>query len=414
MVQITPDALAKLENALRANPSDVNTRFKLLMYYYSRGMREQRMEQLLWLIENDPESHVHQRYPWSPQEPAQDFARIRAAWLKQAELHPASAVVLGNAGFSLIFQDPEKAEQYLKKARELEPANGRWSAPLVTLYAGLIQTNSGEMAKRIQEELLASNDAQVVGSVGRALGKSEFGEQLLERARALDPQNPWWKPEVATTGNTPGRIRVGGNVQQAKLLRKVEAEYPPLARQARIQGTVRFDVIIGKDGKVSNVTVVNGHPLLIPSATDAVRQYEYQPTLLNGQPVEVVTQADVNFTIGGAPAPSVGIVMKRFEPSQGSAAMIMRVSDGPMPKLINAPKPDYPPLAQQARIQGTVRFSVVIDKNGRVVNSRLDSGHPLLVPAAQEAVRQYEYEPTLNNGQPVEVATQVEVNFRLP
>ncbi len=85
-----------------------------------------------------------------------------------------------------------------------------------------------------------------------------------------------------------------------------------------------------------------------------------------------------------------------------------------MPKLINAPKPDYPPLAQQARIQGTVRFSVVIDKNGKVVNSRLDSGHPLLVPAAQEAVRQYEYEPTLNNGQPVEVATQVEVNFRLP
>ncbi len=131
MVQITPAALAKLENALRANPYDVDTRFKLLMYYYSRGMREQRMEQLLWLIENHPESQVHQRYPWSPQEPAQDFAQIRAAWLKQAELHPASAVVLGNAGFSLIFQDPEKAEQYLKKAVNWSRQTGGGARALV-------------------------------------------------------------------------------------------------------------------------------------------------------------------------------------------------------------------------------------------------------------------------------------------
>jgi protein TonB len=73
--------------------------------------------------------------------------------------------------------------------------------------------------------------------------------------------------------------------------------YPPLARQARISGVVRFNAVIGTDGKVQNLTLVQGHPLLVPAAQEAVKGYVYQPTLLNGQPVEVVTQIDVNFTL---------------------------------------------------------------------------------------------------------------------
>jgi protein TonB len=96
---------------------------------------------------------------------------------------------------------------------------------------------------------------------------------------------------------TPQRIRVGGNVQSAKLIRQPKPSYPPLAKQARIQGTVRFNAIIGKDGTIQNLTLVSGHPLLVPSATEAVKQWVYQPTLLNGEPVEVVTQIDVNFTL---------------------------------------------------------------------------------------------------------------------
>jgi TonB family protein len=99
--------------------------------------------------------------------------------------------------------------------------------------------------------------------------------------------------------STPGvqRIPVGGNVQPAKLISQPVPEYPPLARQARIQGTVRFNVLIGADGRVIEITLVSGHPLLMQAATAAVKGYVYQPTLLNGQPVEVVTQVDVNFTI---------------------------------------------------------------------------------------------------------------------
>jgi periplasmic protein TonB len=96
---------------------------------------------------------------------------------------------------------------------------------------------------------------------------------------------------------TPKQIRVGGQVQAAKLVRQPKPVYPPLAKQARIQGTVRFNAIIGKDGTIQNLQMVSGHPLLVQSATDAVKQWVYQPTLLNGEPVEVVTQIDVNFTL---------------------------------------------------------------------------------------------------------------------
>jgi TonB family protein len=97
----------------------------------------------------------------------------------------------------------------------------------------------------------------------------------------------------------PDRIRVGGGVQARNLITQVDPIYPPLAMQARIQGVVRFTVVIGKDGRVSKIELVNGHPLLVAAASDAVHQWVYKPTLLNGEPVEVVTQVDVNFMLAG-------------------------------------------------------------------------------------------------------------------
>jgi len=107
------------------------------------------------------------------------------------------------------------------------------------------------------------------------------------------PPPPPEKPKPAT----PQRIRVGGNVQAANIAKMVRPTYPPLAKQARIQGTVRFNAVIAKDGTIQNLQVVSGHPLLIPAATEAVRQWVYKPTQLNGEPVEVQTQIDVNFTL---------------------------------------------------------------------------------------------------------------------
>src|SRR5882672_7334146 len=94
-----------------------------------------------------------------------------------------------------------------------------------------------------------------------------------------------------------GPLRVGGNVQAARIINRVQPVYPPLARQTRISGTVRLHAIIGKDGMIQQLEVMNGHPLLQQAALDAVRQWRYQPTLLNGDPVEVDTTIDVIFSL---------------------------------------------------------------------------------------------------------------------
>jgi protein TonB len=86
-------------------------------------------------------------------------------------------------------------------------------------------------------------------------------------------------------------------VQQANLIRQVRPQYPPLAKAARVQGTVKFEAVIAKDGSIQNLKVVSGPPLLVNAALEAVKQWQYKPTLLNGEPVEVITTIDVNFTL---------------------------------------------------------------------------------------------------------------------
>lgn len=102
-------------------------------------------------------------------------------------------------------------------------------------------------------------------------------------------------PKPAETPAEP--IRVLYSLQEAKLLHKVTPAYPPLAKQARITGMVRLDATIGKDGRIEHLRVLSGHPLLIPATVEAIEQWVYRPTLLNGQPVEVVTMIDVHFTL---------------------------------------------------------------------------------------------------------------------
>jgi len=109
----------------------------------------------------------------------------------------------------------------------------------------------------------------------------------------LDPPRP--TPALAPATSAP--LRVGGKVQAAKIVHQVTPVYPPLARQARISGIVRLEAAISRSGTIESLQVMSGHPMLTQAALDAVRQWVYQPTLLNGQPVEVVTQIEVNFKL---------------------------------------------------------------------------------------------------------------------
>jgi protein TonB len=123
------------------------------------------------------------------------------------------------------------------------------------------------------------------GTPGGVLGS------ILSAAASAPPPPP--PPKAAT----PKRIRVGGQVEQAKLIFQPKPEYPPLAKMARIQGTVRLEAVISRDGTIQDLKVLSGHPLLVKSALEAVQRWRYQPTLLNGEPVEVITEVDVNFTL---------------------------------------------------------------------------------------------------------------------
>jgi periplasmic protein TonB len=106
-------------------------------------------------------------------------------------------------------------------------------------------------------------------------------------------------PTVAPKIATPQRVRVSSGVVSGLLLRRVNPVYPPLARQARIQGTVVLQAQISKTGDIENLQLISGHPMLAPAAIEAVKQWKYKPYLLNGEPVEVDTQVQVNFTLAG-------------------------------------------------------------------------------------------------------------------
>ena len=129
------------------------------------------------------------------------------------------------------------------------------------------------------------------GTIGGVVGGVIGGAPMSMIAPPPPPPPP---PPKA-----PSRIRVGGNVQKANIISQIKPRYPRLARQARISGQVVLEAIISRAGLVENLKVVKGHPLLIQSALQAVKQWRYKPTVLNGTPVEVITRITVNFNLRG-------------------------------------------------------------------------------------------------------------------
>ena len=92
-------------------------------------------------------------------------------------------------------------------------------------------------------------------------------------------------------------VRLGGNVLASKLVRRIVPQYPTLARNMRVSGTVKLHAVISRDGTVGDLQVLSGHPLLVEAALSAVRNWLYTPTLLNGEPVEVSALIEVHFTL---------------------------------------------------------------------------------------------------------------------
>ena len=155
-------------------------------------------------------------------------------------------------------------------------------------------TKIPEKVQMIKEEEAPPPEMSSAGVVGGVPGGVPGG-QMGGVIGGIISSTPVAVPKVAT----PQRVRVSLGVSQGLLIKKVQPVYPPLARQARIQGVVLLQAEISKDGTIENLRLISGHPMLAPAAIDAVKQWRYKPYLLNGEPVAVETQVQVNFSLSG-------------------------------------------------------------------------------------------------------------------
>lgn len=130
----------------------------------------------------------------------------------------------------------------------------------------------------------------VPGSTGNSGRRNGVFDSIESGTNVVVPPPP---PALSAH---PPRI---SRMMEGNLIHRVAPQYPPLARQARIQGTVVLRAMISRKGKIENVQIISGHPMLVKSAMDAVLQWRYRPYYLNNEPMEVETQVTVNFTLSG-------------------------------------------------------------------------------------------------------------------
>ncbi len=207
-------------------------------------------------------------------------------------------------------------------------------------------------------------------------------------------------------------VRVGGSVRPPIKVRDVKPAYPEIARTARVQGVVICEVLVGPDGKVAEAKVLRSIPLLDEAALDAVRQWEFAVTLLNGSPVPVIMTVTVNFVLDGG-TPNLGTPVQYGQAASWPADAVRVGGDIKPPARVVDVKAAYPAVAQQARVQGVVICEVLVGPDGRVMDARVLRSIPLLDQAAIDAVLQWVFTPTLLNGNPVPVIMTVTVNFTL-
>jgi len=179
---------------------------------------------------------------------------------------------------------PAAAPIKVVKQIQTEIINGQLRTP----------TKIPEKIQMIKEEDAPPPMNSMAGVVGGVPGGVPGG-QMGGVIGGIISSTPVSVPKAAT----PTRVRVSQGVTQGLLIRKVQPTYPPLARQARIQGQVLLQAEISKDGTIQNLRLISGHPMLTSAAIEAVKQWRYKPYILNGEPVEVETQITVNFTLSG-------------------------------------------------------------------------------------------------------------------
>jgi TonB family protein len=199
-----------------------------------------------------------------------------------------------------------------------------------------------------------------------------------------------------------GPVRAIGELKPPKLLKQVPASYPEIARQARVDGIVILEATTDTLGRVSSVKILRSIPLLDQAAIEAVRQWIYEPMIINGRPRGIIFTVTVRFSLSeGTPRPLAAITLL---PLDGGGAL----------KIDKSVQPAYPQEALTAIAEGTVVLEAAVNERGVVSSVRiLRSVHPSLDKAAGDALRQWRFSPPIEEGKPKAVTVIASARFQL-
>ena len=203
----------------------------------------------------------------------------------------------------------------------------------------------------------------------------------------------------------------------------VQPVYPLEAMRQKLQGQVVIHLVISTNGDVLSAEPVTGNPMFTQAAVTAMRQWKFQPYIRNGQPVQIGYKMPYDFAMADRvvdnPKTIVNPALKNETPpssatNQPSASMSAQITSGQAQGLlVHQVAPVYPDFARKGMIQGTVVLKAIIGKDGRIKDLKPISGPKDLYESAVGAVQQWRYQPYELEGQPVEVETTINVNYKL-
>lgn len=330
---------ARLEDQILKESDQLDDHVRLLGYWTLKSPESSheavlagRARHILWLIENAPDSTVFQSnrsriFLTGPLADPVGFQKGRALWIEKLAAGNDIRVQEGGAEW-LRYGDPETADRFFAAGKNPRARGYFYGETLLGITARDFITDApidsseearqSPFAAKVRTLVEQSQEADLVS--GAALG---FGWQagvlyadgkldwdytptlkaLIKRAQELDPANLEFyglATELPKRGERPTRVlRIGGSVMQKRLIPGSQKQpiYPASARERGIQGTVRLNVLVGLDGKIVKMTEAGGPPELIQAAAQAVKNWQYQPAMLNGAPCYVVTVVEVQFTL---------------------------------------------------------------------------------------------------------------------
>jgi TonB family protein len=257
-----------------------------------------------------------------------------------------------------------------------------------------------------------------------------------------------WSGESAGAGVGGG---VGGGaardakIMPPKLVKEVEPVYPAEARKAGVEGVVILEATTDLYGRIAGIKVLRSIPALDQAAMDAVKQWVYEPMIIDGKPRPVVFTVTVRFNLddkkkpagggvvggvyggvstgveggvaggveGGVKGGVAGGVVGAQELRKFEGDAVRAVGDIQPPRLIKEVYPKYPEVARQARVEGIVILEAKADEQGNVIDAKILRSIPLLDQAAIDALKQWKYEPLTIGGKARKVIFTVTVRFVL-